>query len=106
MRTETYSIVGTRYRGGEAQKIVNSSDRGTLVRLVRDPYNEFDRNAVQIWIRGTHVGYVLASEAILLAHHMDARNKTDLVGMYTFTSQQCLGAGRDFWPGVRVELGE
>lgn len=96
-RIETYSIVGTRYRGNGAQRVVNSLDKGAKVKLIRDPFNDFDKNAVQVWIKGVHVGYVCASEAILLAAYMDARQKQELTGIYT-------RSGRDFWPSVKVEL--
>ena len=51
----SYMINGMRYRGTEA--LAASLTDGEPVTLVRDANNKHDKNAVEMWARGTHVGF-------------------------------------------------
>lgn len=72
-----YSIVGVQYR--EAADFVASLPSGEPLKLVREPDNAFDQNAVQVWAQDRHIGFISAKQAKPLARKMDEA-KTDFVG--------------------------
>lgn len=71
------SIVGTYYRSPAEKSALYNSNKGDPVRLVRDPKNEFDANAVKVFvphqhhIQPYHVGFLSKSDAGLYAKAMD-----------------------------------
>ena len=65
-----YALVGMRHRGTEA--LVASLPQGEPLTLIREPDNKFDPNAVQVWARGQHVGFIAAKQVKPLAMAMDA----------------------------------
>lgn len=64
-----YALVGMKHRGTEA--LVASLKTGESLTLVREPTNPHDRNAVQVWARDQHVGFVKGSQVAPLARRMD-----------------------------------
>jgi hypothetical protein len=64
------ALVGMRHRKTEA--LVASLPNGEPLILKREPLNPYDCNAVQVWARGTHVGYVPMKQNKPLAIAMDA----------------------------------
>jgi hypothetical protein len=86
-----YSIVGMQFRGTEA--LVNSCQTGSVVKLIREPTNKYDANAIQVWIDDQHVGYIPKKENVDLAAAMDKDGK-DITG--TFTRKN------DGWPAVEI----
>lgn len=66
------ALVGTRYRGDDMVALLASLPQGEPLVLVREPNNRFDRNAVQVWARGHHIGYVKGTQNRGLAMAMDA----------------------------------
>lgn len=79
MRRAVYAIVGARHQG--AENLVKSLDFGEPITLRRDPNNRFDRNAVEVWARKTHIGYVPRGQAAILAKLMDAAGKQVAYGV-------------------------
>lgn len=69
-----YAIVGMRHRGTE--ELVASLPADEPITLVREPGNRFDPNAVQVWARGRHVGYVPKTQNAVLARFIDINGKT------------------------------
>lgn len=69
------TIVGMKHRG--AEKLVASLPRGEPLTLVREPKNDYDQNAVQVWARDQHIGYVKGTQARDVARFMDS-GKIDL----------------------------
>jgi hypothetical protein len=72
MGKSIYSIVGMKHRGTET--FVRSLPSGEAIDLIRDPTNEHDKNAVQVWARGQHVGFIKATEAVQLAKWIDVND--------------------------------
>jgi hypothetical protein len=66
------ALVGTKFRGPEMVALLASLPNGEPLVLVREPSNQFDRNAVQVWAQGHHVGYVKGTQNRALAMAMDA----------------------------------
>ena len=66
MSKAIYSIVGMKHR--DAEQFVASLPVGEPLRLVREPTNEVDPNAVQVWARERHVGFIKAAQARTLAN--------------------------------------
>lgn len=65
-----YDIVGMKYRGTE--KFVRALPSGEVLDLLREPTNQHDPNAVQVWAHGQHVGYIKGTQAVDLARWMDS----------------------------------
>lgn len=69
-------LVGIQYVVG-AQTALNTIPAGTAMRLVRNPENEYDRNAVQVWTFGTRthnglmLGHIDRDTARFVAKAMD-----------------------------------
>lgn len=72
-------IVGTRYRGAIAVRIVGSLPRGALLKLVREPHNEHDPNAVAVYWEHYHLGYVPRPDNLKLARIFAGRRAGELV---------------------------
>ena len=68
-----YSIVGMNHRKAEA--FVAALKPGVKVKLVREPDNKFDKNAVAVWIDDVHVGYIPKNQNVALAAAIDATGK-------------------------------
>ena len=75
-----YAIVGMKYRGTEA--LVASLFPGESITLKREKTNRFDANAVQVWARKTHVGYLPKGMAAVLAKLMDGAGVEIAYGSY------------------------
>lgn len=67
-----YPIVGARHRG-DAQKLLDSLPTGEPLILKREPSNPYDHNAIQVWARGQHVGYIPKRDNPPLAMAMDSK---------------------------------
>jgi hypothetical protein len=65
----TYSIVGMNYI--KTEDIVAALKPGTAVTLVREPNNEFDKNAIAVWVDGQRVGYIPKKTNEALAGFID-----------------------------------
>lgn len=72
------SLVGMRFRGTE--RLVSGLPAGAELRLVREPNNAHDPNAVQVHSGTTLVGYVKAKDAADLARTLDARGTPECAG--------------------------
>lgn len=88
-----YSIVGMKHRGTET--FVKEMAHGEQIELIREPTNPYDRNAVQVWACGQHLGFIKATQAKPLAAAMDAAGQSNIVGRYIASTS---------WP--QVEVGE
>jgi hypothetical protein len=67
---KSYSIVGMSHRPG-AYDILKALEVGETVKLVREPDNEYDSNAVAVWVGGTKVGYIPSKQNKALAAFID-----------------------------------
>ena len=64
-----YSIVGTGHRN--STEFLANLKIGTPVKLVREPSNGYDPNAIMVWIDGNHVGYIPKKQNAALAQFID-----------------------------------
>lgn len=69
-----YSIVGQRHIG--LDPYLEGILPGTPVLLVREPTNEYDPSAIQVWIDGKRVGYLPKGDAAKLAPIIDEAGGT------------------------------
>lgn len=71
--SEAYvTLVGTHFRGSEAKQIVNALAVGdTAFTFEREPDNEYDANAIQVYHSGEHVGYLARASNHNIAGAMD-----------------------------------
>lgn len=65
------ALVGTKYRGPEAVALLASLPQGEPLTLIREHDNQHDKNAIQVWARDQHIGYVPSSQNRELAMAMD-----------------------------------
>lgn len=89
-----YTMVGMKWRGTE--RLVGDLKRGEVLELRRDPNNQHDFNAVQVWYDGQHVAFIKGTEVAPLAREMDALDIKTTNGKFAI--------GGDRWPQVEVEL--
>lgn len=71
----TYSIVGMNFRNSEGR--VQALQPGHPVRLVREPNNPHDANAVAVYVDGAHVGYIPKKSNVALAAFIDQTGAPD-----------------------------
>lgn len=71
-------IAGVNYRPGARDKLASMID-GEALRLVRQPENPYDKNAVAVYDGGVHLGYVPAVDAVTIAKAMDQGLKVSAV---------------------------
>lgn len=90
-----FGLVGMKHRGSE--KLVASLPNGEPLKLIREPDNKFDRFAVQVWARGTHLGFIKGAQVKPLAIAMDAA----LGSATSFSAKLAIDGGK--WPLVEVE---
>lgn len=65
------SLVGSKYRGPEVVALMKRLPQGEPLTLIREPTNEYDRHAIQVWARGVHIGFIAAAENRPFASKMD-----------------------------------
>ncbi len=64
-----YSIVGMEHQ--KATDFLKALATGAPAVLIREPDNEFDRNAIAVWIEGRKVGYIPKKQNVALAAFID-----------------------------------
>lgn len=77
-KPQRYAIVGMQFREKEgipATAILNEVPPDEPCTLIRDPSNRYDRNAIQVWVRGQHVGFIPKTQNAVLAKFIDATGK-------------------------------
>lgn len=70
MSKQRYSIVGTNFTG-IPESFMMELQPGENAVLVREPNNQFDPNAVAVWIKGHRVGYIPRKQNAVLAAFID-----------------------------------
>lgn len=96
-----YAIVGMNHR--QSEQFVAALPAGEPLTLIREPTNQYDPNAIQVWARDRHVGYVKATQARTLARHIDANGTPplDAIAGFSIDAKICVTADR--WPMAEVE---
>jgi len=92
------ALVGMKHRGTE--KLIASLPQGEPLTLVREPTNRYDPNAVQVFARGEHVGYVKGSQNRSIAARMD-RARADSGEAVSWPAKLAIDGGK--WPMVEIE---
>ena len=69
---ENVAVVGMHFRGQEAKDAAANLPIGTELKLVREPDNKYDYNALQVFLEDQFLGYVEASQAAWISPHIDA----------------------------------
>lgn len=72
MPQQSAAVVGIKHRGPEALAAVRQMKAGDRVRLVREPDNQYDSNAVQVWFLAVFIGYIPKVANPRIAAAMDA----------------------------------
>lgn len=88
-----FAIVGMKHRGTEA--LVAGLPRGETLTLIREPTNAHDPNAVQVWARDVHAGFVKGTQARGLAQFMDRAGHAYFPAILAVTAER--------WPCAEVD---
>ena len=72
IQTTSHVIVGIRYHLRPGTYIKS----GDTVGLIPEPDNEYDSNAIAVYLDEQKIGYIKASEAVSLAEHLNNENIT------------------------------
>lgn len=67
---KAYSIVASNYIDG-AVDFIKTLAPGAAATLVREPNNEYDANAVAVWVDGRKVGFIPKAQNKILAAFID-----------------------------------
>jgi hypothetical protein len=112
VKPNRYALVGMKHRGTES--FVAELPPDEPLTLVREPDNRFDPNAVQVWARGRHVGYVSKDQNANLAKFIDSYGVIAFMGMDAgggnvdasrgHSIDAVLHKGSNTWPLVEVNL--
>lgn len=65
-----YPVVGMKFLES-AYKIINTLQDGAIVKLVREPINQYDANAVAVYVDGAQIGYIAKEKSAVLAEFID-----------------------------------
>jgi hypothetical protein len=87
-----YAIVGMQHCN--AEKFVASLPSGEVLTLVREPTNEYDPRAIQVWARNRHIGYIPMKQNAALSALMD-KVGVEIHGLLSVDGSR--------WPLVAVE---
>lgn len=91
------ALVGARFRGDEMVRLLASLPQGEQLKLVREPNNAYDGNAVQVWARGHHIGYLKGTQNKSVAMAMDSA-----IPAKDFVGKLSIDGGR--FPMVEIDL--
>lgn len=102
------SIVGQKFKG--IDPYLPGINAGTEVVLVREPANQYDKNAIAVYIGGKAVGYLPKTDNEPIARKIDARG--DHVAAFGIAVDQDVNAMRavlvrsrnSAYPQVEVEI--
>jgi hypothetical protein len=95
------ALVGTKFRGQGMVDLLARLPNGEPLILRREPSNPYDRNAVQVWAQGHHLGYLKGSQNKPLAMAMDNAAKT--IPDYSIPANLSVKEGKS-QPMVEFEL--
>lgn len=70
-------LMGANFRDPSAKEVVKALAIGEQLTLKRDPENQFDPNAIQVWAGDTWIGFIERGLAEELAPLMDAGTEYD-----------------------------
>jgi hypothetical protein len=71
----SFKIVGVTFpnsNGSSRQEIISKINLLSTVELVREPHNEYDPNAIAVYVEGEQVGFLSSEEAVSMASLMDS----------------------------------
>lgn len=80
MSNYTANVRGMNFRPEEARQIAFNLQSEDKVKLVREPSNPHDENAIAVMVQGNHIGYVAKEIAALAASEMDAAGVGEIEG--------------------------
>lgn len=101
MSKSLVALVGVKFRGPEVEVLVAALPQGEPLTLIREPTNKFDTNAVQVWARGVHVGFLKGSQNKPVANWMDALRRARQ-SEPTLEAKLAVDGGK--WPMVEIEM--
>ncbi len=87
------TIVGMKHRGTE--KLVANLPQGEPLTLIREPTNQYDPHAVQVWGRDQHLGFVKGTQARDVARFMDDGKHAQFPAVLAVTA--------DRWPCAELD---
>lgn len=101
-----YALVGMQFRSPEERAHFATLPTGSPLMLKREPTNQYDSNAVQVWSGAFHIGFISSKQNKPLAMAMDAMPAAvagaPVVNIYRQKAAKlAIDGGR--WPLVEIE---
>lgn len=97
------ALVGTKHRGRAAMDMLASLPNGEPLFLIREPTNEFDHRAVQVWARGMLIGFVKGSQNKEISARMDSIARTVDVAVTSLRTPAKLAIDGGKQPMVEID---
>ena len=102
-----YALVGMQFRPQEAKDHFAKLPNGAPLTLKREPTNQYDANAIQVWSGDFHIGFISSKVNKPLAMAMDAAVPTTIDGqpnecaLPSMPAKLAIDGGK--WPLCEVE---
>ena len=93
-----YALVGMQFRPQDAKDHFAKLPNGAPLTLKREPTNQYDANAIQVWSEGFHIGFISSKVNKPLAMAMDAAPESPR------EAKLAIDGGR--WPMVEINEAE
>lgn len=90
------ALVGMQHRPQACRDLLAALPNGEPLQLVREPANEYDPRAVQVWARGLMIGYVKGSQNRGIASRLDSADPDDKP-----TARLAIDGGK--WPMIEID---
>lgn len=101
-----YALAGLKFRPEPVKAHFATLKTGAPLTLKRDPGNQYDKNAIQVWSGDMMIGFIASKQNVKLAMAMDAmpasRAGAPLENIYRqVPAKLAIDGGR--WPLIEIE---
>ena len=96
-------VTGIFYRGKDARVLADSLQNDTVLRLEREPTNDYDPNAIKVFFEDTFIGYIERGQAAWISPELDEGKsaKAEVIDKEPYGK-----AGIHTAPLLRIEVSE
>jgi hypothetical protein len=103
MAKSLVTLVGNKHRGRPAMDLLATLPNGEPLTLIREPTNQYDPYAVQVWARGLHIGFVKKEQNHDLAARIDKEGEELNRGWGDFHFPAKLAIDGSGWPQIEID---
>ncbi|MDF2615438.1 MAG: hypothetical protein K0Q47_93 [Sedimentibacter sp.] len=99
-----YRVVGTTHKnpnGTSRQEIISHLTKASKITLVREPDNEYDKNAIAVYANEKQIGYLSSAYAATFAPKIDAGRRFE-VNVDTIGSRTSKKNGQSWYISIEI----